>query len=133
MEPLATRSSSFEMGNRALLEDLEDLHWSQMLAKLAGGETMPLRIAGIQFCLLLRGEHSSSAACRCTRETQVCKAERRKRAQLVHCTCPRDSQVNMLTEVIKTASAVLMPPVKPIPGQLLRRASCLEVSVKRLP
>ena len=25
-------------------------------------------------------------------------------------------QVNMLTEVIKTASAVLMPPVKPIPG-----------------
>jgi hypothetical protein len=25
-------------------------------------------------------------------------------------------EVNMLTEIIKTASAVLMPPVKPIPG-----------------
>ncbi|CAE7487127.1 unnamed protein product [Symbiodinium pilosum] len=53
-----TRSSSFEMGNRAFLEDLED--FSFVFFSMA-------------------------------------------------------SIVNMLTEVIKTASAVLMPPVKPIP------------------
>jgi len=38
-------------------------------------------------------------------------------------------KVNMLTEIIKTASAVLMPPVKPIPGEEFPKKSGTHLDV----